>query len=252
MFGFGYNANFFYPEDLLNEYWNIPVNGVGATVSVRKYRCANPKNGGTADAESIKNAFIGASGSSIIRESGGAVPYVDAFTGKGSPAGIGSVLAGVNKYRDAFIKQYKADKGHPGDCAALFAQYRADQAEEMLQAFCDKYIGLDCNGFVGNFAKRMKSGLGPQNSPKQYHDHRTASRTRMDDIVNLDVIVWATFSHIAIIDSFADLATVKIVQSTGGGPQMTAHHLVPAGNKLFKIMPPTLVGGMVYVISNGF
>jgi hypothetical protein len=74
----------------------------------------------------------------------------------------------------------------------------------------------------------------------------------MSDIVNLDVIVWADFSHIAIIDSFADLRTVNIVQSTGGGPQMRPHHLVPTGKKLFTIHPPTKVGGSVFVISNGF
>ena len=74
-FGWGSNADVFYPEDLLNEYKSIDVDGIG-TISVNKYRCANPKNGGTVDAESIKDGFIGASGAKILAESGGAVPYV--------------------------------------------------------------------------------------------------------------------------------------------------------------------------------
>jgi hypothetical protein len=253
MFGLGISADVFYPEDLLNEYQRIGVPGIAATVSITKYRCSNPSFGGTVDAEAVKDGFIGASGGRIIKESGGASPYVDAFTGKGSPEGIGRVLGHVLRYKDAFVKKYKSAGGDLGKCAALLGGYRADQNAEAMQAFCDAYVGLDCNGMVGNYARRVKkNGLGPQHKPKQYYDQRLATRTTLDDVVGFDVIVWADFSHIAIIDSFADLQTVNIVQSTGGGPQMTAHTLVAQPKKLFRIQPPTKVGGDVFVVSNGF
>jgi hypothetical protein len=147
---------------------------------------------------------------------------------------------------------YGKAQGYRGDCAKLLAAY-ANNPERMLQAFTDKYIGLDCNGFVGNYASRVKkNALGPQHSPKQFYEQRKASRTSIDDAVGFDVIIWADYSHIAIIDSFVDLKTVNIVQSTGGGPQMTAHRLVSAGKGLFLISPPTKVGGNVRVIDSGF
>ena len=64
-------------------------------------------------------------------------------------------------------------------------------------------------------------------------------------------IVWADFSHIAVIDSFADMTTVNIVQSIGGGPQMTAHTLVARPEEPVPDSPLTKVGGDVYVVSNG-
>jgi hypothetical protein len=250
MFGFGYSADIFYPEDLLDEYRNVSV--PGGTVRVNKYRCSRKEYGGTADAEEIKDGFIGASNSRIIQEAGGPRSYVGVFVGKGSVEKIGRVLTAVHAYKDAFVSKYSKAGGHRGSCAALLARYRPDQSAQMLQAFCDAYIGLDCNGFVGNYAQRVNSKLGPDHTPKQYYEHRESRRTTIDDVVNLDVIVWENFTHIAIIDSFADLKTVRIVQSTGGGPQMTEHGLKPVGKGLFLIQPPTKVGGTVYVISNGF
>ena len=253
MFGMGFDASVYYPSDLLDEYRNIGVSsdGASATVRVTKYRNASHSadEGGTKDSELVKDGFGSVSKWKIVHEAGGAGHLVDVFTGKGSPEDIATVLGLVLKYKDDFIKQYKGDKGPQGACARLLEQNQDTQG--LLQAFCDAHVGLDCNGFVGNYAKKLRAaGLGPQNSPKQFYERRRATRQTMDDMVNLDVIVWADFSHIAVVDSFdASLTRVNIAQSTGGGPQMTAHGLVPQGNGLFRLAPPSKVGGPVHVVS---
>src|SRR5262245_57654194 len=138
MFGLGYTADVYYPEELLDEYHSLSV--PGGTVRVNKYRCSRKDYGGTADAEEIKDGFIGASKSKIIQEAGGARSYVGVFVGKGSPETIARVLTLVHGYKDAFVSKYSKAGGNRGSCAALLARYRSDQSEQMLQAFCDAYI----------------------------------------------------------------------------------------------------------------
>ena len=256
MFGIPYDASVYYPSDLLDEYRNIAVSAddVGATVKVTRYRNArhSADQGGTKDSETVKDGFLDVSKFKIVHEAGGALHLVEVFTGKGSPEDIGRVLGLVWKYRDDFVKKYKGHHGPQGDCARLLEE--SDDPQVVLQAFCDAHVGLDCNGFVGNFARKIRApGLGPQISPAQFYQRRRATRHTLEDVLNLDVIVWADASHIAVVDSFdASLQHVSIVQSTGGGPQMSMHGLVPQGNGLFRIAPPTKVAGSVHVVSLGW
>src|SRR5262245_51314515 len=255
MFGFFLDADVFYPSDLLDEYKNMSVKTENGSykVSLNKYRCRRKDYGGTEDAEEVKDGFINASKKAIISEAGGARPYVGVFVGKGSVAEIITVLGLVPKYKEQFVKLFKKQGGPKGDCAKLLDGYGDDKVQDMLQAFADKYLGLDCNGFVGNYVKRLKkSSLGPDNEPKAYYEHRKGLRKTVADVVNLDIVVWENFTHIAIIDSFeSDLETVNLCQSTGGGPQNTPHNLVAnkAKNGLFTFSPRTKVGGQVYVVT---
>jgi hypothetical protein len=73
--------------------------------------------------------------------------------GKGSPWAIAGVLETLAVHSDAFIRAYAKNKGTPeAKCAALLADDGLTW-EETLQRICDEYIGLDCNGFVGNWLK---------------------------------------------------------------------------------------------------
>lgn len=218
-------------------------------------RCRRPDYGGTADAEEVKDGFLAASRREIIAEAGGAQPLVGVFTGKGSPEDFATMLSLVYSYKAAFLKLYAKATGVRGACARLLARHDG-RPREMLQAFCDAYLGLDCNGFVGNFARRVApKSPGPSHLPSAYYHARKARRTKREDVELFDVIVWANFTHVAIIDSFLDVpdghASIRVAQSTAGGPQVSDHDLVPVGGGQFRLAPAGKVGGSVYVISLG-
>lgn len=245
----------YFPTDLLSEYRSIQVttDQGPATISVNKYRCRNPAYGGTVDAEEVKDGFLNVSNRKIIGEAGGAVPLVSVFVGKGSPEEFATVLGLVYKYKDDFIKTFKRYQDTRGQCARMMEGFRDDRWG-MLQAFADKYLGLDCNGFVGNFVKRTKkSTLGPDNYPSEYFQRRKGLRKTVDGVYSFDLLVWANFQHIAIIEGFqgGDLETVKVCQSTAGGPQEGWYKLVAnkAENGLFTLSPAGKVGGQFYVVT---
>lgn len=91
----------------------------------------------------------------------------------------------------------------------------------------DKYLGVDCNGFVGHYLNTVYAGVkaGPS-TPEKYF--RTGGKFRQSpmDFHPEDVLVFGDFGHVAIIDSVAsrasNLAKVFVCESRGkdaGGPQ---------------------------------
>ena len=71
-----------------------------------------------------------------------------------------------------------------------------------MQAICDKYIGLDCNGFVGNWAaengvKRFTSQTAPPDIARVFPEKRAS----LSEVEPLDVLVWS--SHVAVIDDIS-------------------------------------------------
>src|SRR5690606_31220031 len=111
-----------------------------------------PDKGGCADAIDVKNALLSVA-KDALKRAGGAKAYMDTFVGKGSPWAIAAVLETFAAYSDSFIKKYARYKGRPeGKCAAILADDNITW-EQTLQQICDAFIGLDCNGFVGNWLK---------------------------------------------------------------------------------------------------
>ena len=55
----------------------------------------------------------------------------------------------------------------------------------------DKYLGMDCNGFVGNYLKAKYAAfhLGPNTPEQDYFYNRAAVRDRVDDIQPDDVVL---------------------------------------------------------------
>lgn len=240
------------PTDMLEDFKSISLttDRGSTTIAVNSYRCRNPAYGGTADAEQVKDGFIGVSNRAIINQAGGAVPYVNVFVGKGSPEEFATVLGLVLDYKDAFVKTYGKYGDVRGQCAKLFAKYRDDQWAEMLQAFTDKYLGLDCNGFVGNYVRRARlSTLGPSNYPSEYFSrHRKRLRKTLNDVSNGDILVWTNMQHIAIIDTVLQLETgtrVSVCQSTAGGPQQGWYWLRSSGGAFELSAKPA---GQFYVM----
>ena len=53
-------------------------------------------------------------------------------------------------------------KGSPEDCQIVvqLAALLRNKKKTELQAYCDSFLGLDCNGFVGHFIFRVRKGNG--------------------------------------------------------------------------------------------
>ena len=126
-------------------------------------------DGGTQDALSIKDALAGMSGD-VHSRAGGAVSYVDVFTGKGTPEAIAAVMQCFYDYSDRFISTFGKDKvGSPRRKCADWLADEDTSWQDTLQTICHEFIGLDCNGFVGNWLKRVDHSLllGPQQGPRE-------------------------------------------------------------------------------------
>ncbi len=159
-------------------------------------------------------------------------------SGKGSPEEIAAVLHLVARYK-------------------LYDKAIADQAAA-VRGYCDKYIGLDCNGFVGNYAlatgrTRKPGDVIPSFAPK------SDLRTRIEDVQADDVMVFSDYGHITVIHSIAPLTTgadgkpardCVVVESSAhnpskgaltehGGLQHSTYSIRSVGaNKIFSIERP--------------
>ena len=247
-----------FPLGVLIDYWNLQPDIPGSgkiRICVNSYKCRNPAFGGTVKEEMIKDAFLGASKWKIVAEAGGAKKYVDAFVGKGSPDTITTVLELVYKYKDDFLKSYGKSQTEPyKSCARIL---KADSSPEaMLQAFCDAFIGLDCNGFVGNFVQRANHALKLEASSSiktGFYSARKAVRKSPEEIRDRDLVIWSNFLHIAAVDHVqTETGRVMVAQSTAGGPQANNHKPVAVNGGLFRFDPPaTRFGGQVYILDVG-
>jgi hypothetical protein len=260
MFGFGANpGQFFGPSDMLYAFKNIECSVAGGTavVSVNKYRNANnasPAAGGCQDAIIIKDSLRQVASDAWSR-AGGAKAYMDVFTGKGSPWAIGSVLETFAFYSDAFIKTFgKVAPGTPQrKCADLLADKKLSWGQT-LQAICDEYIGLDCNGFVGNWLRVVapEFKLTPDDRADNVRRQAKAIRTRIEDIEYWDVMCYTKNEHIAAIQERASSPSrFWVCQSAGGGPRINEFGLLRTGSSIFKLAAPTAqdIGYDFYVVS---
>jgi hypothetical protein len=112
---------------------------------------------------------------------------VAVHTGKGSPEAIAVALHLVAKYK-LYDKKFK----NP----ALG-----------VQDYCERYIGLDCNGFVANYAQAI--GISSKTLATFIGNYapQGARRADLNKVQPNDVLVFTDFSHITIIDSVAGVTT---------------------------------------------
>jgi hypothetical protein len=176
------------PKDFEELYRKLDVeldDGTSEQVDVHKYQL-NGKNNASAliakdkllgkiqDEHRTTKKDVVVDGDSVI---GKKVDIALCFMGKGSPDDLALTLRLVSRY----------DLEEPGD----------------LQGYADANLGLDCNGFVGNYAKEEGSGLGPSTHIDVFRQQGQL-RTQIEDVDDNDVLVWKNtsggYGHIAIID----------------------------------------------------
>jgi hypothetical protein len=261
MFGFNNPGAYYGPAQALAAYKNIECSVAGGTavVSVNKYRNANnpPEKGGCQTAIKIKDALRYVA-SDVWERAGGQIAYMDVFTGKGSPAGIAGVLEAFVAHADGFIATYGKSKGAEGQCAALLADDSLSW-QAALQKICDLHIGLDCNGFVGNWLKVVQPDFKLNQNSKS-NDVRAKQKHYRNDLSEIeywDVMCYVKNEHIAAIDGLGSTpGRFMVCQSAGGGPRMNELQFRQTGRDqsgrvTYKLGAPTKddIGNDFYVVS---
>jgi hypothetical protein len=186
--------------------------------SVTRYLCNLEKFGGLGDSLNLWQSILTA-GSGDLPVGGAKLDRAtQVFYGKGTPDDVAIALRVVD---------YVARKNLDHPALAKFKSILS--GDDRLASVCEKYIGVDCNGFVGNYAKEM--GV-PQASPNlvpglwKNVGPINKWRSSVADIQPFDVLIFPSNSHIAMVDKVS-AGTLTICQSTGpGGPQTSSGHSV--------------------------
>jgi hypothetical protein len=217
------------PSQMISAYASIQVPlmvGPPVTVSVQRYACQHPGYGtGQTERMQIKDRLLGAIGG--VRGLGNRQmtpsQFVGVFSGKGTIADIARCLSWMSELR-------------------IFHHIRSSRTDETLpmqtrlQRVCDDYIGLDCNGFVGNWAIYNRvANASASHAPLDWLGSRTI-RTSIDQIAQYDVVVWAGGTHIGMVEFITSTAetsaTVSFAESSRGGM------LIHAGTTLTTLRAP--------------
>jgi hypothetical protein len=161
---------------------------------------------------------------------------MDLHSGKGSPDEIAAALHLVSRYK-------------------LYDPRFAASPAAGVRDYCDKYIGLDCNGFVGNYARALGKAKVP-NTEIVHYASTGDRRTRIEKIEPNDVLVWPDFGHLAVIHSIEPLSTgpdgkpardCVVVECTpsnpsgktpGGGLQNSTYSIRAVTNQVFLVERP--------------
>jgi hypothetical protein len=159
-------------------------------------------------------------------------------SGKGSPEEIAVALHLVAKYQ-------------------MYDKKFLDDSAQGVQDYCTCYIGLDCNGFVGNYAQAIGLSKRP-NTDISTFSPPGARRSELGDVRANDVLVWQDYGHITIIDSVDKVTTgpdgkqfldCRIVEASAsnisketkaahGALQNSVYTLRAAGSKAFNAERP--------------
>jgi hypothetical protein len=228
------------PSAFVNWYKAIDVwtsAGPIKEASVTRYLCNLPQYGGVGDSPLFWQSIIQAGRAKQVTWRGDKISgATQCFYGKGSPDDVEYALRVVEDVAEAALD-------HPA--LKPFRSILEDE-DNRLATVCEKYIGVDCNGFVGNYGKENAlPRADPNLVPSLWKNVGPIDqwRSSVDAISPLDVLIWPHGAHIAIIDS-VDNGLFTICQSTGGGgPQTSARHTITAAGKTAEGDPQFTVSG---------
>ncbi len=244
------------PSELMNRYRNLVItldDGSTMTIDAHRYRMRgyNLKP----DAEAVKDKLIEHFEKMLRAEEKAERP-------KSPRAPVALTFApNLRRLRPQLALTYYG-KGSPETIAIalhLVAHYKLyDKHLDVrlgLRNYCDAYMGLDCNGFVGNYAQAIGSTLTPSTYIGDFAKELYRRRT-METVQPNDVLVWPNYGHIAIIDDTRPIQTdVKgnptrdctVVESTaanltggGDGLQQSMYRLLSVNkhNRRFTVERP--------------
>lgn len=169
--------------------------------------------------------------------------------GKPAPPAIFDQVVNTSELARVFF-----GKGMP-ECCKLALQLAAafglvEPTFAALQNYCDKYVGLDCNGFVGNYLNRKGCKVvGPETPAYPAYfvpvKHRVGT---LKEITMDSVLVW-DIGHVAIVDhitgifpatppSKGDVLRCSVCESTGSrawAPDVSSNGL---NFTTYEIHPP--------------
>jgi hypothetical protein len=135
----------------------------------------------------------------------------DVYTGIGTPKEIIRALQ--------FVAYLYDQRGRFEKAEGLMARYFlggdpwGDKRMDLWR-HCKSYIGLNCNGFVGNYARRIGvAGRSPSIGALDYAP-ANKRRTSLGAIRANDVLVWTNGNHIAIIDRLNPGGSFTVAEST--------------------------------------
>ncbi len=269
------------PRDMVNRFRHLLVpqtgraNGdalmslpSGISFELNNYLCNNAQYGGAVEALKLKDLLLNIPWGTgphppnlrtLFNLTG--IDLVNVFTGKGTPDQMERTLSFVD-----FVIREKPQvlrRAFPALVEGGIA-YMQDMAVRG-----SVLIGLDCNGFVGNW--QMAAGYnrcGPNDGIQWWPNRRV--RTRLADVHTYDVAPFANNSHIVALHRVYEEGGKKyadIAQSTGrvgstSGPQFSQAHEIRATNEsgVFTIHPssagfnPIVFAGAarVRILATGF
>jgi len=210
------------PSAYVNWYQNIDVWTTAGPVkqaSVTRYLCNIAKYGGLGDSPVFWQTILqAANAAKLFYRKDQVAGATQCFWGKAAPDDVAHALRIVE---DVAVNNLD----YPG--LKPFHGILADN--DRIAKVCEKYIGVDCNGFVGNYAvENSLPGGGPNTLPNDWSNVGPVNKWRstVAEIQPLDVLIWPDGAHIAIIDSVKN-GQFAVCQSTGpGGPQTSTGHVI--------------------------
>lgn len=246
------------PYDMFQRYLSLRVpraskgggdeinrNGPIIPFALNNYLCVTPSNGGADEALKLKDVLLGLTWGSgpkapSLRSKFGisGVELMHVFSGKASPKQMESALSMV----DFAIREMPAKL--QGKFPKL-VQLGMTSMQDM-QPQKSVLIGLDCNGFVGNWQSAAGYvGVSPNNSIGFWPNR--GRRYSLDEIHEFDIAPFNDDGHIVLFDEvIRERGNVyaNIVQSTGrqgasSGPQYTLKHRITLSDTagVFLIYP---------------
>ena len=137
------------PADYASRYKNLPIDFADGSVKIviERYHIGDPDAEGGVLAQVVKEYFH-------THKKKDSTFTLDLFV-NGKPTSIPTYEETVWHVAAPFW-----GKGSPEDCqiTAQLAALMKRTSKEHLARYCDQHMGLDCNGFVGNYLFRVHNG----------------------------------------------------------------------------------------------
>jgi GH25 family lysozyme M1 (1,4-beta-N-acetylmuramidase) len=144
------------------------------------------------------------------------------FSGKGSPEEHQAVLKVAGHFRNKLGSYWK----------------NVGSLSDQVQAFYRAYIGLDCNGFAGNYARAVGGTKLQPETPIPQFSPSSKRRRKLEEILPGDLVIWDPH-HIATIQGRRPDGYFDIVESNDEteveGLGNTVRELTETGGDSFKI-----------------